>query len=529
MPASTTTPPRASARTWWTLPFLLLPALLTSMDISILFVASPAITEALNPTATQWLWMMDVYGFVMAGLLITMGSLGDRIGRKRLLLIGSLLFGAASAGIVFSATPEQLIVARALLGIGAATLAPSTLSLIRSMFHDPRQRQAAVGAWTVAFTGGAVAGPIVGGFLLEYFWWGSVFLINIPVMLVLLLTGPFLIPESRDPDATGFDIPGALTSLIAIVSLVFAVKQFVEYGMDPLAGSALALGLVFFAFFVRRQRRAAHPLIDLNLFRSARFSAAAGSNALVSLAAAGLGLLAFTFLQTVHGLSPLRAALWTLPTFVGTLAGATLATVLASRVRPAILLACGLLVAACGFGVVGVVEPGTSLAVFIGGYTVLTAGLGMVGTLANSLVLSTAPPERAGAAAGISETSNELGAALGIAAFGTVSTAVYRATMDGAAVEMTPAAGETVAGAVAEAAARDDAAATVLRDLAFGAYTEGINAAGLSGAVLLALMAVFVVVALRRVPAASGDTATEPESPTAAGPAADVEAPIPRR
>ncbi|APU16594.1 MULTISPECIES: MFS transporter [Actinoalloteichus] len=523
MASSTPTPVRATARTWWALPFLLLPALLTSMDISILFVASPAITEALDPTATQWLWMMDVYGFVMAGLLITMGSLGDRIGRKRLLLIGSVLFGAASVGIVFSSTPEQLIAARALLGVGAATLAPSTLSLIRSMFTDPRQRQAAVGAWTVAFTGGAVAGPIVGGVLLEYFWWGSVFLINIPVMLVLLLTVPFLIEESRNPDAQGFDIPGAATSLIAIVSLVFAVKHLVEYGMDPLAGAALALGLVFLTVFLWRQRRARYPLVDLTLFRSAPFSAAACANGVVSFSAAGLGLLAFTFLQTVHGLSPLNAALWALPTFVGTLLGATLAAVLAAHVRPAVLLAAGLLIGAAGFALVGVIEPGTTLVLFISGYAVLTFGIGIVGTLANSLILTTAPPERAGAAAGISETSNELGAALGIAVLGTVSTAVYRAAMDSSAVETTRAAEETVAGALVEAGARGEPVASELLAVAFAAYTDSVNAAGLGGAVVLVLVAGFVAVALRRVPASNGDDGTERAE------AAEVEAATPAR
>ncbi|MEE2048040.1 MFS transporter, partial [Nocardiopsis tropica] len=200
---------RAAPRTWAGLVLLLIPALLVSMDISILFVAAPAIAEALEPGATQWLWMMDVYGFVLAGLLVTMGSLGDRLGRRRLLLTGAVLFGAASALLAVAPSAELFIAGRALLGLAGATLAPSTLSLIRSMFTDPRQRGAAVGAWTIAFTGGAVAGPILGGLLLEFFWWGSAFLVNLPFMVLLLALAPFLVPESRDPGAAGFDLPGA--------------------------------------------------------------------------------------------------------------------------------------------------------------------------------------------------------------------------------------------------------------------------------------------------------------------------------
>ncbi|UED83372.1 MFS transporter [Streptomyces profundus] len=500
--ASPAVPPsaRAGARAWWGLPFLLLPALLASMDISILFVASPAITEALAPSATEWLWMMDVYGFVMAGLLITMGALGDRIGRKRLLLIGSGLFGIASVAIAWASTPEEVIAARVLLGVGAATLAPSTLSLIRGMFLDERQRRAAVGAWTVAFTGGAVAGPIVGGVLLEHFWWGSVFLINVPVMGVLLLTVPFLIDESRNPGATRFDLPGAATSFVAILGLVFAAKRLVEHGLDATGCWALAGGLAALALFLRRQRGAAHPLVDLTLFRRPAFGAAVAGQTVVAFSAAGLGLLAFTFLQTVHQLSALRAALWALPTFAGTLVGAVLAAALAARLRPATLLAAGLLLGTVGFLVVGTVGAGSPLTVFIGGYTVLTLGVGVVGTLANTLILTAAPPERAGAAAGISETSNELGAALGIATLGTVASAVYRERVTGV-----PAAGETVTEALGRAADLPAAEGARLLDFAFAAYSDSVNTAAVAGAGVLAAVAVLAWLALRREPTASNE------------------------
>ncbi|ASR36008.1 MFS transporter [Prauserella marina] len=499
-----TPPSRASARQWSALAVLLLPALLTSMDISVLFVAAPAITEALEPSATQWLWMMDSYGFVMAGLLITMGSLGDRVGRRKVLLVGSVLFGAASALVAFASSAELLIAGRVLLGIGAATLAPSTLSLVRDLFPDERQRRVAVGAWTTAFTGGAVAGPIVGGILLENFWWGSVFLINIPVMLMLLLVVPFLVPESARSSHAGFDLAGAATSLVAILALVFAVKNLTEHGLDATTVAVGVLGVLFLVVFLRGQRSATAPLIDVSLFRDAAFTAAVGSGLVVSFAAAGLGLLAFTFLQTVHDLGPLAAALHALPTFAGTFAGAVLGAGLAGKVRPGVLLCTGLLIGAAGFCVVGSLSPTTPVVVFIAGYTVLTLGVGIVGTLANSLVLGTAPAHRAGAAAGISETSNELGAALGIAALGTVSATVYKNGVGQELSFLPPEATETVTATVQAADVLAEPEAADVRSLAFDAFTSGVNVAAFSAAGVLAVVAVLAALALRRTKVPAG-------------------------
>ncbi|WP_433699897.1 MFS transporter [Nocardiopsis sp. CA-288880] len=523
----TTTNRRAAPRTWAGLVLLLIPALLVSMDISVLFVAAPAIAEALEPGATQWLWMMDVYGFVLAGLLVTMGSLGDRLGRRRLLLTGAVLFGAASALLAFAPSAELFIAGRALLGLAGATLAPSTLSLIRSMFTDPRQRGAAVGAWTIAFTGGAVAGPILGGLLLEFFWWGSAFLVNLPFMVLLVALAPFLVPESRDPGAAGFDLPGAGASLVAVLGLVYAAKRFAEHGIEFQGAAALLVGTVFLVLFAVRQRRAEHPLVDVALFTRPAFTAAVGSNAAVAFAAAGLGLLVFTFLQTVHGLSPLQAALWSMPVFVGTVLGAVLAGVASPRVRPGPLMAAGLLAGSAGFAVVGTVETDSPLAVLIVGYTVTTFGVGIVGTLANGLVLATAPPERAGAAAGVSETSTEFGSALGIAVLGTAATRIYRTAMEDGPSGAEGPAGETVAGAVAAAPGAEDPGA--LLDAAFTAYTAGVSTAALTGAAVLAVAALLVAAALRGLPpgagggpggAAGGEVAAGPGAPAAGARAA---------
>ena len=506
---------RAGPRTWLGALLLLLPALLVSMDISVLFVAAPAVVEDLGPTGTQWLWMMDVYGFVLAGLLITMGALGDRIGRRRLLLVGALAFGSASALLAAAPTPELFIAGRVLLGVGAATLAPSTLSLIRVMFTDPDQRRTAVGMWTVAFAGGAAVGPVIGGVLLEFFWWGSVFLINLPVMAVLLAAGPFLLPEYRGTARSAFDLPGAAASLAAVIALVQAAKRFVEHGVDGAGAVALAVGAVALILFVLRQRRARDPLVDVSLFTRPAFSASVLGNTAVSFAVAGLGLLTFTFLQVVHGLSPLSAALYTLPTVLGTVAGATLAGALAGRVRPAVLMPAGLLVGAAGFGSVAAVGADTHIAVFIGGYTVLTLGIGVVATLANTLILATAPPERAGAAAGVSETSTELGAALGIAALGTVATSVYRDTMVDAVPEAGRGAAENVAGAASTAAHLPPEEAGPLLATAFEAYTSGVAAAAATGAGTLLFVALVAAVSLRRLPAGTGKepVGTGPEEP----------------
>ncbi|MEU3016274.1 MULTISPECIES: MFS transporter [unclassified Nocardiopsis] len=493
---------RATRRTWAGLALLLVPALLVSMDLSVLFVAAPAIARDLDPTGTQWLWMMDVYGFVLAGLLITMGALGDRIGRRRLLLCGAVAFGAASALLALAPTPELFVLGRALLGVGGATLAPSTFSLIRAMFADPAQRRAAIGLWTVAFTGGAVVGPIIGGVLLEFFPWGSVFLINLPFMALLLAAAPFLLPESREPSRTAFDLAGAATSLIAILVLVHAAKRVVAHGPDLTVLVALVVGLLALAAFVTRQRRALDPLVDLSLFARPAFTASVTGNAVVSFAAAGLGVLTFTYLQVVHGLSPLMAALYALPTILGAVAGATAAGLLAERVRPAVLMGAGLAVGAGGFTIVGLSD---GVVAFLAGYVVVTLGVGMVGTLANTLVMATAPPERAGSAAGVSETSTELGAALGIATLGTIATSVYQAGMGGVP-GADGAAGETVAGAAEVAGALPDDEAGALLGAAFDAFSSGVTAAALTGAAVMAAVTLLTLVALRRLPAGTEAT-----------------------
>lgn len=491
-----TSPPRATARDWLGMTVLVLPALLASMDLSVLFMASPWISADLAPTASQHLWIMDIYGFMMAGLLITMGSLGDRIGRRRMLMAGAIAFGTASVLAAFATSAEMLIAARALLGLGGATLAPSTLSLIRGMFLDEDQRRTAVGIWTAAFTGGIAVGPIVGGFLLEQFHWGSVFLINVPIMVLLLIAAPIIISESRDPDPGPFDLLGAALSLAAVLPVIYGVKKIAENGAAWGSVAALAIGTAFAGAFVLRQRTAAHPMIDIHLFARPAFSGSIIANAIVVFATAGMGLLAVTFMQTVLGLAPLAAALWMLPTVAGSFVGVALASLLARTVRPGTLVTTGLLISAAGFAAISLVTPNSPVGVLIAAYTTLTLGVGMTATIVTSLVLTTAPPERAGAASALAETSSEFGGALGIAVLGTVAGTSYRNTM---AATPIPGADDTIGAAVAAAQDVPRAIAEPLLRQAFDAFTDGFALAALLGATVLVLAAIGAGITLRGV------------------------------
>lgn len=510
-PVTTTAPSRARARDWVGLAALVIPALLASMDLSILFMAAPLISAELGPTAGQHLWIVDIYGFVMAGLLVTMGSLGDRIGRRRLLLLGAAAFGAASLLAAFATSPELLIAARALLGLGGATLAPSTLALIRGMFADEDQRRTAIGIWTAGFTGGIAIGPIIGGFLLERFWWGSVFVVNVPVMLLLLVVGPVLLPESKDPNPGRFDPLSSLLSLGAILPVIYAVKHFAEAGPNASSLVSLLVGLAVGALFVRRQRRSERPMIDVRLFSTGSFSAAIGANTAITFASAGMGLLAVTFMQTVLGLSPFDAALWTLPTILGSVVGVVLASALAPSIRPAVLVSTGLVLAAAGFLLVSTMRVDSPVWWLISSYGLLTLGVGMTSTLATSLVLTTAPPERAGAASALSETSTEFGGALGIAVLGSIAAGIYRAEMDaqtpaGLDDGLAGAAVDTVGGALAVAGELPAEVAGALLDRAFAAFTDGFTVTAVVGAAILLVGALASGVALRRVPAGTAST-----------------------
>jgi MFS transporter, DHA2 family, multidrug resistance protein len=497
-------PPRAGRREWIGLAVIALPCLLYSMDLTVLNLAVPQISEDLKPSSSQLLWIVDIYGFLVAGSLITMGTLGDRIGRRRLLLIGAAAFGAASVLAAFSTSAEMLIATRALLGIAGATLAPSTLSLIRSMFLDPAQRTAAIGVWVTSYSVGGAIGPLLGGVLLEYFWWGSVFLLAVPVMVLLLVLGPVLLPEFRDPQAGRLDLLSAAQSLAAVLLVIYGLKKLAENGPGWLPALSIVAGLIIGVLFVHRQHTLTHPLIDLRLFRLPAFSASLAAYTLGTLVAFGVYIFIAQYLQLVLGLSPLQAGLATVPSMAAFIVGSMVVPAIARRVPPAYLMGVGMVIAALGFGLLTQVEGTSALTVLITGSIIYSLGISPVVILATDLIVGSAPVERAGAASAISETSSELGGALGIAILGSIGTAVYRRAMwDAVPASLPPeameAARSTLGGAVAVADQLPRGLGTELLGTAREAFTQAFQlTAAISVAVSL-MTALLAIVLLRRV------------------------------
>ncbi len=484
-----------------------LPCVLYSMDLTVLNLALPRLSEELAPGPAQLLWIVDIYGFMVAGSLITMGTLGDRIGRRRLLLIGAAAFGLASVAAAFSRTAGMLIASRALLGLAGATLAPSTLSLIRNMFHDAHDRSVAISVWVMSYSVGGAIGPLLGGILLQHFWWGSVFLLSVPVMALLLAVGPTLLPEYRDPSAGRIDLASAGLSLVAVLAVIYGLKRVAESGARAggVAVAAIAVGLVAGWVFARRQKTLADPLIDLRLFRVATFSGSLATYALSCFVAFGSYLFIAQYLQLVLGLSPLRAGLWTLPWSFGFVAGSLLSPALARRAPTARVMAVGLLVGAAGFVVLSRAGVSGGLAAVAVGSLLFSLGSAPAFTLANDLIIATAPPERAGAAAGISETSAELGGALGIAVLGSIGTMAYRGRMESAAAKLAgipenllAQARGTLGGAAAAANRLSGSDAAPLLREAREAFVASLSLVSLICAALVVATAIVTAVLLRR-------------------------------
>ncbi|UXY26476.1 MFS transporter [Streptomyces sp. HUAS TT20] len=483
-PAVTTEAERRPGR-WLALSVLVLAVLLVAVDATVLGLATPYISEDLNPSGTQLLWIGDVYSFVIAGLLVSMGSLGDRIGRKRILLGGATVFGAISVLNAYATTPELMILARALLGVAGATLMPATLALIRNLFHDPRERSLAVGIWGATASAGTAVGPIVGGFLLGHFWWGSVFLINLPVMVVLVLVGIKTLPESRNPSPGPWDLISVVLSLVGMIGVVYAVKEAATHGFTPATLVVGLLGAAALYGFVHRQLTMPTPLLDMRLFRKRGFSGAVLADLLTVLGMSGLVFFLSQYLQLVQGRRPFEAGLAELPAAVGAVAAGLVAGRAARRFSVRAVVSGGLGAIGLALAVLTTLGQSTGYPVLGAALLVVGVGAGFSFTVTADVILSSVPKDQAGAASAVSETAYELGAALGIALLGSIVTGVYR---DFTGPAGTPEAAHESLGAAVETATTLPAHTSAeLLAAARDSFVHGLHlASGAGAAVLLA-------------------------------------------
>ncbi|QFG20518.1 MFS transporter [Actinomadura sp. WMMB 499] len=495
----------SSARKRGTFAIGALVALVPAIDLTALNQAIPHLSADLGPSATQILWIADAYGFALAGLLITMGAVGDRIGHRRLLLIGTALFGAASAVTAYAPSAEALIAARALLGVAGATLMPSALSLIRRVFTEPRERTAAVGAFFGLVSLAVGLGPVLSGALLDHFWWGSVFLINVPLMLVALVAGALVLPESRNLLSGWPDLPGVPLSIAGVLGIVYAVKEAAAHGADePKVWVAALAGAAALAAFAARQVRAATPLIDVRLFRRAAFSGAVVTNMFAMFALVAQSLIFSMFFQLALGWDPLKAGLAGLPGAAGAMiGGAVLAPPVITLLGRARAVALGMAVSAGGFALFLAIGLDTGYPMMLPAMVLAGLGMGIAMTVTADTVLASVPKERSGAASAISETATELGGALGMAVLGSVLTAAYRGALDlpaGTPPGAAAAARDSLAGALQAVAALPERVGAQVAATARDAFMTGMHSALLCAAVLAAGVAVFALVTLRRVP-----------------------------
>jgi len=505
---------QAGPREWAALAVLALPALLISLDLFVMLMALPRLSVSLRANSVQQLWMLDIYGFMVAGFLITMGSVGDRFGRRKLLLAGAAVFSGASVLTAYSANPAMLIASRAVLGLAGASITPSTLALIMNLFKDVRQRAVAMGIWAGCFTIGAIIGPLVGGVLLSHFWWGSVFLIGVPVMVLLLILGPVLLPESRNPEAGRIDLPSVALSLGAIFPSVYGLKELASSGWHPAPAVLLAAGLATGVVFVRRQNSLRDPLLDLRLFSDPAFSVTLAAMLMYSMLSGGTMAFIAQHLQLVDDLSPLAAGLAMAPGMSAAILSFQLAPVLGRRVRPAVLFPAGIAISVAGLLVV---TQSASAAMLATGFALSCFGTGPLVSLGTNMVVGSAPPQKAGAAAGIAQTSNECGYALGVAILGSAGIIAYRAYLSGSTLAGVP------AGSAAVAAARQSIGSALsvanglpghtgaaLRSAAQSAFTAELHTIAAISAILLAAVATLIAATLRDIPPLGQERPTEP-------------------
>ncbi|MBT8159862.1 MULTISPECIES: MFS transporter [Arthrobacter] len=498
-------PNTAPWRDWAALALLMFPVLLVAVDNTALTFALPEIARKLDVGGVQLLWIVDSYALVLAALLVSMGNLGDRIGRRRLLLLGSTGFAAVSAASAFAPSPEWLIAGRAGLGIFGAMLMPSTLSLIRNIFPDPNRRRLAIAIWAAGFSGGAALGPIFGGWLVEHFWWGAVFLVAVPLLLPLLAFGPFLIPESKDSNPGKADVPSVALSILAMAPVVYGIKEAAVHGFGPGPAAFIVFGLAMGVVFVRRQRSLASPMLDVRLFRNKVFSTAITANILSLFSMTGFIYFFAQHLQLVEGQTPMEAGIAMVPALLATILAGLVVVPVVKKIRPGLVVASGLTLNAVGYLVAAVGNHGQGPGYLLTALLLLAVGVGSSETISNDLILGAVPADKAGAASAISETGYELGSLLGTAVLGSILTASYQQHLllpGGLSGHSAERSRETLAGAVDTAATLPQPMAEALTAAARSAFESGVHITAAIGLVLMAGAAVLAAVVLRRIPAA---------------------------
>lgn len=507
----------AGRREWLGLIVLVIPALIVGIDMTVLHLAVPQLSEDLEPSSSELLWIVDSYGFMVAGFLITMGTIGDRLGRRRLLLIGTAAFCALSFLAFLSDSSAMLIATRALLGITGAALSPSTIALIRTMFVDESQRLVAISVWAVAWFGGMALGPVVGGAVIEFLDWQWVFLIAIPFMVPVLLLGPLLLPEAKDEEAGRIDLLSVALSIFGVLGVIYGLKHIAEDGVDGEAIGTICVGLALVALFIRRQTHLQDPLLDLALLRNPRVAAALSTQTIAVLAIGGTQFFVGQHLQLVLEYSAFEAGAWLLiPTIAGivaTMAGPELA----KSIHPAYLIGGGLAVAGIGMLLLIGVRSTDSLTLVLVGYGLLWVGSGPMFALCADLIVGSAPEERAGGAGALSETGNEFGFALGIGLVGTAGIALYRRQIEipaGVDANQAEAARENLGSALNTAGELPSDVGRQLAENSQQAFSDGLALAAGLGAGLCLFGAILGTLLLRSIDLSpAGSPAEAPADP----------------
>lgn len=491
---------KASSKEWIGLAVLALPTLLLGLDVTALYLAFPVLAADLQPNSAEALWVMDAYGIFIAGFLITMGTLGDRIGRRKLLMIGASAFGVASVMAAYSNSAEILIVARAILGIAGSALMPSTLALISNMFVDPRQRSLAIGIWVTMFALGMAAGPLVGGVLVEYFWWGAAFLISVPVISIMLVLAPFFLPEYREPQKGHFDLLSVILSLLALLPVIYGIKHAAKYGFDFISIISIILGVIFGVVFVNRQLKLDSPLLDMKLFTNRAFRVALSILLIGLVGVGGVMLLVTQYLQMVVGLSPLSAGMWMGPPAFMMFLAAIVSPIIARYVRPGFVVAGSLVLSTVGYLLLTRLETSSSISLVVIGFSLIYLGLGTIASLGTDLVIGSAPVAKAGAASAISETAQELGLAVGVAILGSLTTTIYRNQIDEhIPLGLSDNIKISVQDSLWSATSVADSLPLGLIEQAKEAFTFGLNMANWVGAIVIFILAMLSAIALRHI------------------------------